>query len=117
MSLVGTTIAKREEPKGMRTERIVIRQGLKEQLANLKKQIQLSRPLLEADARLKQVYQAGFQAGYKKRLEEEVAEAAATPVAFAPLDPFAQPPAESVLQPSTDEGKDAKDSRSTQEDQ
>lgn len=54
----------------MRTERIVQRQNLKEQLDNLKRQVSTSRPLVEAGKQLHKAYLAG----YKQRLLEEVEE-------------------------------------------
>lgn len=61
----------------MKTDRIVKRRNLKQELANIKAIISTSRPLLEANARLQQAFDAGIQSGYKKRLEEEIAEAKA----------------------------------------
>lgn len=57
----------------MRTERVVRRQNQREKLTALQEVMKASRPLMEADQQLRRA----FMAGYKKRLEEEVAEAQA----------------------------------------
>ena len=52
----------------MRSDRIIKRQGLKEQLKDVRARIGATRPFIEAEKKLRQA----FQAGYDYRVKEEV---------------------------------------------
>lgn len=54
----------------MRSERIIKRQGLKQQHAELKTALRASRPFMDAQNQLRQAYQKGVQDGFKMAAEE-----------------------------------------------
>lgn len=62
----------------MRTQRIVKRQNMRQQLSDLKDVVKTTKPLIEADKQLRRAYMAG----YKKRLTEEIEEAKQKEQAF-----------------------------------
>lgn len=57
----------------MRTDRIVKRQNMREQLKTLKALHAASKPLLDAERNLRQAYLVGFQAGLKEAITREKA--------------------------------------------
>lgn len=71
----------------MRTERIITRSKLKQELKELRNRLELSRPLIEAQRRLEQVYNLG----YNKRIEDEKAEAQAKASVNQPAEPSSEP--------------------------
>lgn len=84
----------------MRTDRIIIRRGIKEQLAILKSRVEASRPLLEAERRLQQAYQAGFIKGMqaaKESVEQPLGEDPNKADNSSPTDPQEQAPVGAVL--------------------
>ena len=56
-----------------RIDRIVKRRNLKEEVERLRTVARVTKPLIEAEQRLRQA----FQAGYKARLQEEIEESKA----------------------------------------
>lgn len=83
----------------MRINRIVQRQSLKEQVATFRARIEASRPLMEAERRLQQAYQAGFIKGMqeaKASLDQPLQERPDTADNSSPTDPQEQTPVGAV---------------------
>lgn len=56
-----------------KSDRIIKRQSMRKELAQLKAVVTTSRPIMQADRQLRQAYQAGYVARLKEEIEESKA--------------------------------------------